>query len=379
VASTLLPTQVRQFLASESERFRIGAGFFLVFGAFCSVFGLALDFNWHTDVGPDTFFTLPHLVLYSGVAIGGVTCLVAVLYSTWTYRQGHSLFPEHSLTPLFGGAFRAPSSFIVGGFAVVLFFFYGWFDEVWHRVYGFDVTVLSPPHIGLMLSMFINVAVAIAVFMSVKAQWPKLFGVTLTVATLLTGTVTTLQASARYTNVSPEVIIALFFTFGFMLVASSVRQPGAVMVTALAVTLFQTLCWYTVPAITQRYADTLGLFLRDDAKVYSVQAAATPLLVLLAAGVLETLLWWGRSRHLRVRPTIVLAGIVFALFMASPAHYLYNTKPILQGNLSVVPPLRHVIVLVPGAALTSYAAWLLGSVLRKSAVLKSHALLERKA
>jgi hypothetical protein len=350
--------------ALQGELFRIRAGFFLVFGAFCSVFGLALDFNWHTDVGPDTFFTLPHLVLYSGVAIGGITCLVAVLYSTWLYYHGQSLFPETSLSPLFG-IFRAPPSFIIGGFAVLLFFGYGFFDELWHTIYGFDVTVLSPPHIGLMLSMFINVAVAIVVFMSVKTQWLKRLGVALTTAIMLTGTVTTLQAVGRNANVAPEVMIALFFTFGFMLVASSVRQSGTVSILASGITLFQVLCWYTVPAITQGYADTQGLFFRDDAKVYSVLAAGTPLLVMVAAFGLETLLWLARSRRFRVLPSVLVAGVVFALLMASPAQYLYNSQKILQGNLSVLPSLDHTIVLAPLAALTSYGAWLLGSILKR--------------
>jgi hypothetical protein len=363
---TVLSKQKARAISSlQAERFRTGAGFSLLLGALCSVFGLALDFNWHTDVGPDTFFTLPHLVLYGGVAIGGITCLVAVLYSTWSYRQGQSIFPEASLTPLFWGVFRAPLSFIIGGFAVVLFFCYGWFDEVWHRIYGFDVTVLSPPHIGLTLSMFINVAVAIAVFMGVTARWPKLLGAAFTVAVLLTGTVTTLQVGGRYTGLAPEVIIALFFTFGFVFVASSVRQTGAVSIVALSITLFQVLCWYAVPAITKAYADTLGLFLRDDARIYSVQAAGTPLLVLLAAGVLEALLWWGRSRGFRVRPTVLVAGVIFALLLASPAQYFYNTKALLQGHLSLLPPLQHLVILVPLAALTTYVAWLLGSVLRR--------------
>ncbi|MGL4609188.1 MAG: hypothetical protein ACRCYY_05805 [Trueperaceae bacterium] len=54
----------------------------LALSVLCLRFGSAWDVNWHNDVGPDTFFTLPHVFICSGVAIAGITCLVTVLYST---------------------------------------------------------------------------------------------------------------------------------------------------------------------------------------------------------------------------------------------------------------------------------------------------------
>ena len=44
-------------------------------GTLMSLIGTSWDVQWHVDVGPDTFFTLPHLVLYSGSAIAGIASL----------------------------------------------------------------------------------------------------------------------------------------------------------------------------------------------------------------------------------------------------------------------------------------------------------------
>ncbi len=274
MASILTSVQSRQKQLgnSQAERFRLTAGFCIVLGAFLSVFGLSWDLNWHSDVGPDTFFTVPHLFIYAGIALSGITCLVTVLYSTLTYRQGKSLFPEDELTPIFWGAFRAPLSFILGGFAVVLFFFYGLFDELWHTVYGFDATILSPPHIGLVFSGLTNLALCLVVFVRAKTKPLKVLGLALAVGILLVSTVTSLESLGQIAATLPSILIAVFFTFGFMLVVSSVRPAGVVLLAALTITLFQILCWFIVPPVTQLYATSLGLFLRDYAKVNSVLA-----------------------------------------------------------------------------------------------------------
>src|ERR1700687_1056309 len=57
-------------------------------GAAISPAGLSWDVEWHRDVGPDTFFTLPHLALYSGSALAGIASLVMVLLSTSAQRAG---------------------------------------------------------------------------------------------------------------------------------------------------------------------------------------------------------------------------------------------------------------------------------------------------
>ena len=56
--------------------------FVMLAGTLISLSGLTWDIDWHLDVGPDSFFTLPHLFIYSGGAIAGLTSLVMVLRAT---------------------------------------------------------------------------------------------------------------------------------------------------------------------------------------------------------------------------------------------------------------------------------------------------------
>jgi hypothetical protein len=339
----------------------------IALGILSSRFGFAWDVNWHTDVGPDTFFTLPHLFIYSGVALGGITCLVTVLYSTWTYHQGRSLFPNASLTPLFWGVFHAPAGFIIGGFGALLFFCYGLFDELWHTIYGFDVTIQSPPHVGLILCMFISIAGCISVFAGAKSRTTRLLGVAFTIGTTLIAMVLSLQALGRFFSTLPEIAIAVLFTFGFVLAMSLVRQRGAAFFTALTITLFQALCWYVVPPVTQAYANSLGLFLRDYAKGNSLMAAATPTFGLIVALVLESILWLARKRNISVRIGVMVAGMVSAILLVFPIQYLYNLKAIVDGSLSFFPPVSSLGIVILLGAVLSYLAWLLGSMLRRRA------------
>ena len=60
----------------------------VLLGAAISTVGISWDIEWHRDVGPDTFFTLPHLVLYCGSALAGIASLAMVLLSTSMQRAG---------------------------------------------------------------------------------------------------------------------------------------------------------------------------------------------------------------------------------------------------------------------------------------------------
>ncbi|PRY35666.1 hypothetical protein [Umezawaea tangerina] len=123
--------------------------------------------EWHTNVGPDTFFTLPHLLLYSGTAVAGLTSLVVVLSTTAADRAGRVVDPivaGRVVDPIVGGravavlgrTFAAPVGYLVAGTGAAVFLVYGLWDQWWHGLYGFDAMVASPPHIGLLLSIMIT-------------------------------------------------------------------------------------------------------------------------------------------------------------------------------------------------------------------------------
>ena len=104
----------------------------VMLGAAISTVGLSWDVEWHRDVGPDTFFTLPHLVLYSGSALAGIASLAMVLLSTFMQRAGRPVPPWMGGTPVrvFGGIFTAPLGYLVSGIGAASFLIYGLLDLV---------------------------------------------------------------------------------------------------------------------------------------------------------------------------------------------------------------------------------------------------------
>jgi hypothetical protein len=101
------------------------------------------DIAWHHTLGRDTFWSPPHLVLYGGVGVMGFVCLGVVL----RMRAGHGTGSgaEPPLVELWG--LRAPRGFALAGAGVFGAVLSAPVDEAWHRLFGVDVTVWSPPHL----------------------------------------------------------------------------------------------------------------------------------------------------------------------------------------------------------------------------------------
>ncbi|MGL4609189.1 MAG: hypothetical protein ACRCYY_05810 [Trueperaceae bacterium] len=244
---------------------------------------------------------------------------------------------------------------------------YGLFDELWHSIYGFDVTLQSPPHVGIFLAGFIIMVSCVVVFTSLKSQPLRLFGVTFSIGLTLVATVLSLQARRGAALISPEVATALVFSLGLVLAMSILRQQGAAFFTALTITLFQVSCWFLIPPITRLYADSLGLFLRDYATGNVVFAILTPLFVVVAALGFEGVLWLAQKLKLSPQMGVIAAGSTAAVLIAFPGQYLYNLRSISGHTLSFFPSFRTVIVTLLLSVGVSYFAWLLGSLIRRQA------------
>ena len=100
-----------------------------VVGAFLQISGGIWDVSSHIIGIVETFFTVPHLVLYAGVLL----CLVASLTGVLLRRRlGSSVAPG-----LFAGL---RVSLVGGGLQVIA----GPFDLWWHSTYGFDPHLFTP-------------------------------------------------------------------------------------------------------------------------------------------------------------------------------------------------------------------------------------------
>lgn len=117
-------------------------------GALAALFGTYWDEAWHTDVGRDTFWSPPHMLLYAGPA------LVTVALTLWlaaAYLQLGRLRRVFTQGPLALGVVGAA---VTVASAPV--------DDLWHDVFGRDAVLFSPPHtMGLVgiLMLFASVLI----------------------------------------------------------------------------------------------------------------------------------------------------------------------------------------------------------------------------
>jgi len=111
--------------------------------------GLYWDISWHIGVGRDTFWTPAHLAIQFGAVLTGFCCAYLILHTTFAPEAAAR---EHSVR-IWG--FHGPlGAFIAawGGFCMLTS---APFDNWWHNSFGLDVTILSPPHVVLILGIFV--------------------------------------------------------------------------------------------------------------------------------------------------------------------------------------------------------------------------------
>lgn len=179
-------------------------------GGVAAVLGLYWDDAWHTDVGRDTFFSPPHLLLYAGVA-----ALLAVV-ATWAWRrfraEGWAILRDPALVlPLFGAAVTLASAPV---------------DELWHQLFGRDAVVWSPPHMVIVAGL---IAFAAGVLLAVRRsgdRWSQVTAVVIGAFLIAAVGAVVMEFEADVPQFPvvwylPVVIAGLSFAFGLIRRASS--------------------------------------------------------------------------------------------------------------------------------------------------------------
>jgi hypothetical protein len=108
-------------------------------GTLLSWFGSGWDVSWHRIYGRDTFWSTPHLFIYTGVTMWGIAALVA----TATAMRGRPIRGR----ALVIGPLRAELGLALVGVGALVTIAAGPFDNFWHSFYGRDVDIWSPPHL----------------------------------------------------------------------------------------------------------------------------------------------------------------------------------------------------------------------------------------
>lgn len=266
----------------------------VVGGTLISLIGLTWDIQWHSDVGPDTFFTLPHLFLYAGSAISGLASLAVVLLTTANSKRGKAVDPVVGgrAVGVFGRTFAAPVGYLVSGTGAALFLVYGLWDQWWHGLYGFDAVIDSPPHIGLLLSISITMVGAVMVFAVARDQRWGTCGIAAAAGTLLAFSMVTVLGLRALPGGAVNTVNAGSAFFSVMILfmgAYVLNRRGGALAVGVVVAVLQAVFWWFSPWATEVYADATGLPLRDYADGIPGLPNMIPMSLLLVAVAVELL------------------------------------------------------------------------------------------
>ena len=90
--------------------------------------GLSWDIQWHMTIGRDSFWIAPHLMIYSSVVVG-----LLFAWGVLAYEWRRDI--------------PSTRGFLLSGLGLVLVVLAAPIDDLWHRLFGLDVTLWSPPHL----------------------------------------------------------------------------------------------------------------------------------------------------------------------------------------------------------------------------------------
>ncbi|GAA3845246.1 hypothetical protein GCM10022243_09460 [Saccharothrix violaceirubra] len=281
-------------------------GAWLLLAGFAALWlGVAWDGQWHVDVGPDTFFTAPHLMFYFGTALIGTTSLVVVLGG----RR------SDGAVRVFG--FHAPPAFLVAGLGAAGHLVYGAADLWWHTIYGFDILESTPSHLSLQLAMHVQAVGVTMAFAALRTTTSGRWGLVLAGAFGVGSGAILLDGAVFGVKLGMLALggIAAWTVCAVMGITRSVRWAFAL---ASAFLVVQAATFLFPPVVTGLYADGIGQPIRDDALgiplVALAMPVAFPVVAALAAGVVS----FARKRYPRPDLAMAVAGAVVGLGAALP-------------------------------------------------------------
>ncbi len=315
---------------------------------FAALGGIYWDVTWHAMIGRDSFWIPPHLFVYSGVSFLLVAALGGLLAAWW--RAG-------SLRAALSGGVGA--GFAVAAAGPIVQIAAAPLDDMWHGMYGLDVTIWSPPHLmgvaGGMIGIYGLLAALGAsggaprarnagplwrVVSADEAVGVLLFGAALSLSMFALGELD-FHLEARDALFYPLLAGALA-AVPLMSAARYFGRPGAAMAVALTYFLFRSSVLLVVWGMG------------------SAEHLTPPVMVLPPALVIDLALWRAGRGSSGAR---VLAAALFAgpAFLAGEWGFRALLGVGGWGTLEVVASLTSVTVAVAAGAL---AGDRLGSLLR---------------
>lgn len=375
-----LATQAQTRHAQERQ-LRLSASIVLSVAALLFIAGTAWDIQWHVTIGRDRAFTVPHIVLLTGLGVAGLGSLFMILWETRRSKHNPQMVNASNSTRMLR-IFRAPLGFAITGLGALFGMIAFPLDDYWHTLYGIDVTLWAPFHVMIISSMLM---VLLGVLFVVAGElnhtpagrgrlWTQigcalvmaLFLITLLIFITQTDGAEGLVQIGSYSFVWYPVFLAGTLPLGLLTTLLITRQPGMATVTALGFLWVRQVLFAFVPWATTAMVQNEGLTYRLNAPTYVIMAVALPGSILLAALLLDGGYWLIQRRHAPVVPWLVgisVGAVLLTTLLDRPwatiLPYFYYPAMDVDAVFVAALPLA-----VGGALLGSGAAVLFSRALR---------------
>lgn len=136
---------------AEEQTFRRVALWGMLAAKLWGGWGVTWDIQWHVLIGRDSPWIPPHLMTYSGVAAVVIISLGILVRETLLALKGRPVPGSLRILGLMG----TPGTHLAWwGIAITVLA--APVDDLWHRLFGLDVTLWSPPHLLGILGSQVN-------------------------------------------------------------------------------------------------------------------------------------------------------------------------------------------------------------------------------
>lgn len=126
--------------------------------------GLGWDIRWHVLIGRDSFWIPPHVLTYASVTAAVLVAFGVIAVETWMARSGR----PSAGTVRVAGLVGTPGFHLVW-LGMALTIVAAPIDDLWHRLFGIDVTLWSPPHL---LGLAGGQVSTLALLIVAREVWP---------------------------------------------------------------------------------------------------------------------------------------------------------------------------------------------------------------
>ena len=175
--------------------------------------GVQWDIQWHVLIGRDSFWIPPHVMTYAGVALAVLVSFGVLAWETLTGRPARHAGAHRPLLRVLG--LIGTRGFHLAAWGIALTVLAAPIDDLWHRLFGLDVTLWSPPHLLGIVGAVINSLACLVIAREVypERSRARLAALVLTGAVLYGGLHLTVDPSTRVAYLHGGV---LFYTLAIL-------------------------------------------------------------------------------------------------------------------------------------------------------------------